>query len=90
MKTLSVLGTAAMFLVGGGILVHAIPPLASLLHGIEHMITGQTIVAGVLRVTAAMLFNGGVGILTGAILVGGQSLAGRVFGKAGEAQDAEH
>ncbi|MBU7573410.1 MAG: DUF808 domain-containing protein [Hydrogenophaga sp.] len=32
MKTLSVVGTAAMFLVGGGILVHGIPALG---HGIE-------------------------------------------------------
>ena len=27
MKSLSVVGTAAMFLVGGGILAHGIPPL---------------------------------------------------------------
>ena len=33
MKFLSVAGTAAMFLVGGGIIVHGIPPLASVLHG---------------------------------------------------------
>ena len=33
MKSLSVLGTAAMFLVGGGILTHGIPPLH---HAIEH------------------------------------------------------
>ena len=28
MKSLSVAGTAAMFLVGGGILVHGVPPVA--------------------------------------------------------------
>jgi uncharacterized protein len=32
MKTLSVVGTAAMFLVGGSILVHGVPPLEHLLH----------------------------------------------------------
>ena len=35
MKTLSILGTAAMFLVGGGILVHSIPALADMLHHVE-------------------------------------------------------
>ncbi len=34
MKTLSVLGTVAMFLVGGGILAHGIPPIEQLLHGL--------------------------------------------------------
>jgi hypothetical protein len=32
MKTLAVVGTAAMFMVGGGILVHGIPPLR---HAVE-------------------------------------------------------
>ena len=33
MKALSVVDTAAMFLVGGGILAHGTPPLEHLLHG---------------------------------------------------------
>jgi hypothetical protein len=33
MKTLSVVGTAAMFMVGGSILVHGIPPLHHLIEG---------------------------------------------------------
>jgi predicted DNA repair protein MutK len=33
MKGLSVAGTAAMFLVGGGIIVHGIPPLSAAAHG---------------------------------------------------------
>lgn len=32
MRALSVAGTVAMFLVGGGIIVHGLPPLAALLH----------------------------------------------------------
>jgi predicted DNA repair protein MutK len=35
MKALTVIGTAAMFLVGGGILSHGVPPLH---HGIEHLL----------------------------------------------------
>ena len=34
MKALSVVGTAAMFLVGGSILAHGIPPIEHLLHGL--------------------------------------------------------
>ena len=33
MKLLTVAGTAAMFLVGGGILVHGVPALHHLAHG---------------------------------------------------------
>src|SRR5690606_31331442 len=34
LRVLSVLGTAAMFLVGGGIVVHGLPPLHHLVHGV--------------------------------------------------------
>ena len=44
MKTLSVVGTAAMFLVGGGILVHGIPPLH---HVVEALAAGAGAVAGI-------------------------------------------
>ncbi|VFS42352.1 Inner membrane protein yedI [Serratia liquefaciens] len=37
MKVLSIVGTLAMFLVGGGIVVHGIAPLH---HAIEHWSTG--------------------------------------------------
>ncbi len=81
MKALSILGTAAMFLVGGGILVHAIPLLASMLHDLEHMIAGSSAIAGTLRVIAAMLFNGLAGVVTGGIIVGIQNLVSRLLGK---------
>jgi predicted DNA repair protein MutK len=46
MKILSVVGTLAMFLVGGGIVVHGIAPLH---HAIEHMAQGSnSIVAALL------------------------------------------
>ncbi len=59
MKTLSVLGTLAMFLVGGGILVHGIPLLH---HVIEHLAGqlgwGQTIAAAVLNALAGLVAGG--------------------------------
>jgi predicted DNA repair protein MutK len=61
MKFLSVAGTAAMFLVGGGILVHAIP-------FIHHVIQGIT-PAGGLGTLVSMLGDAVVGILTGIVVV---------------------
>ena len=59
MKTLSVLGTLAMFLVGGGIFVHGLPFLH---HVIEHLAGqlgwGQTIAAAVLNALAGLVAGG--------------------------------
>ena len=72
MRTLSVVGTAAMFLVGGGILVHSIPMVADSLHHVE-LLARELPVSGFSTVLAAMLFNGLFGVLTGGLLVGVQS-----------------
>jgi len=58
MKTLSVLGTAAMFLVGGGIITHGIPWLH---HPLEHTVAWVTHGAGM---------GGVVGSLSRALLIG--------------------
>jgi predicted DNA repair protein MutK len=62
MKTLSVLGTAAMFLVGGGILVHGIAPLH---HWIEHLVHPWGVWGGL----ATTVFNGLTGIAAGALVL---------------------
>ncbi len=63
MKTLSVLGTAAMFLVGGGILLHGVPALG---HALEHWSQEQgAIAAPVLNALGAGLG----GVLAGAVTV---------------------
>jgi predicted DNA repair protein MutK len=69
MKTLSVLGTAAMFLVGGGILVHGIPLAAEALHAVEALAHGLPAFAGFTTVLAAVLFNGLFGVVAGGLLV---------------------
>jgi predicted DNA repair protein MutK len=78
MKTLSVLGTAAMFLVGGGILVHGVPVLAAWLHGLEDIAHGLPVAADLFSGLAALVFNAITGILAGGILVGIHSLATRL------------
>lgn len=62
MKTLSVVGTAAMFLVGGAILTHGI---ASVHHWIEHF--ASSLNNGFLNAIVPALLNGLFGIVAGAI-----------------------
>lgn len=74
MKFLSVAGTAAMFLVGGGILEHGWPALREALIGL----TGDL---GAWRGPATMVLNAAIGVLAGTILVGGYAGARRLRGK---------
>jgi len=73
MRTLSVVGTAAMFLVGGGILVHSIPAVADSLHHIEVLTHELPVGGGFATVLAVMIFNGLFGVLIGGLLVGVES-----------------
>jgi hypothetical protein len=70
MKVLSVLGTAAMFLVGGGILVHGLPVLQPWLHGAEHAARGVPGVGAVLAAVAPAAFSALAGIVAGALVLG--------------------
>ena len=63
MKTLSVAGTAAMFLVGGNIVAHGIPPL-------HHVIEAIGEQAGAAAAVVSALLGGGLGLVIGAALVG--------------------
>jgi len=74
MKILSVVGTLAMFLVGGGIVVHGIAPLH---HAIEHMAQGSnSIVAALLPVLANLV----LGFIIGAIVLSAVKLIARLRG----------
>ena len=77
MRSLSVIGTAAMFLVGGGILSHGLPWVH---HLIESLTSGFTGFAGALLPSA---LDGVVGLVTGALVLLLVSLLKRLFpGKA--------
>ncbi|OIN13766.1 DUF808 domain-containing protein [Oceanisphaera psychrotolerans] len=80
MKGLSVVGTAAMFLVGGGILVHGIPGADTLIHD---WIRGLPLLGGTLNWLAPMLLNAAVGILAGILVLLLVKGAGRLKGAAG-------
>ncbi|EIX1535569.1 DUF808 domain-containing protein [Cronobacter sakazakii] len=75
MKALSVLGTIAMFLVGGGIVVHGIAPLH---HGIEHW--AQSL-GGVGAAVMPTVLNLVLGFILGAVVLAVVSLIGRLRGK---------
>jgi predicted DNA repair protein MutK len=75
MKALSLAGTAAMFLVGGGILVHGVPPLE---HAVERVAHGLPGLAGAL---VPLLAHALVGIVAGGLVLGVVALARRTFGR---------
>lgn len=74
MKVLSVLGTAAMFLVGGGILVHGIPVLH---HWAEALVTQGGLVGALMPALAGML----AGVVAGALVLAGVTLGKKLFRK---------
>lgn len=73
MKGLSIAGTAAMFLVGGGILAHGIPAL-------HHAVEGFTQGMGGMGVIVSSLADAVVGIVAGAIVLAGVMLVKRMRG----------
>jgi len=72
MKGLSVAGTIAMFLVGGGILAHGIAPLG---HMIEQLTVGM---GGVSAFALPQLINAAVGLITGALVLAVVTLVKRI------------
>ncbi len=74
MKTLTIVGTAAMFLVGGGILSHGFPPVH---HGIELL----TNMAGSLSGLISMLLDAVLGIVAGAVALLGMLALSLLRGK---------
>jgi uncharacterized protein len=81
MKGLSVAGTAAMFLVGGGILTHGVPALH---HGIEALVSAgahaRAAAGPVVSALLPLLLDALVGIAAGAVVLAGVTLLGRLRG----------
>lgn len=73
MKALTVIGTLAMFLVGGGILTHGVPAVH---HGIE----SAAAAAGFAAPLVAAALDALVGVLAGALALAAMTLVGRLRG----------
>jgi predicted DNA repair protein MutK len=66
LKTLSVVGTAAMFTVGGGIVVHGVPPLDHLVESGVVAIAGH---GGPLATAAKLILDALTGVVIGGLVV---------------------
>ena len=87
MRTLSVVGTAAMFLVGGGILVHGIPLVAETLHHVEELAQSLPWTGDIAALLAGLLFNGIFGVVAGGAIVAVITAFSRLLpGKSAEAE----
>lgn len=69
MKTLSVVGTAAMFLVGGSIVLHGIPNAHELIHHVNEFVHAIPIIGGVFSVITPLLIDALAGVLVGAMVM---------------------
>lgn len=76
MKGLAIVGTIAMFLVGGGIFSHNIPP-------IEHLFEGWAKATAPLEPVTLLLLEGLLGVVTGAVIVAVFLGVARLMGKGG-------
>ena len=77
MKTLSVVGTAAMFLVGGGIILHGNAPLHHVLQVL--LVSIETLPAGsALTLLTTLVANAVTGLIAGGVLVALLTLFNRI------------
>jgi uncharacterized protein len=82
MKGLSIAGTAAMFLVGGGILAHGIPDVEKWLRGVEQVAGAVPAAGPLLSFVLSMLSTALLGIAAGGVILALVALAKRSFGRA--------
>lgn len=69
MRLLSIAGTAAMFLVGGGILAHGIEPIHHWIEHIAEQITTVEPFGGPMATAFELLCHAGLGIIVGTIIL---------------------
>jgi len=79
MKVLSVVGTAAMFMVGGGILTHGIPVAHHFIEGLAQSAGTVPGIGAVLDFMTSSLLNGIAGVAAGALALAVVMGVGRVY-----------
>lgn len=79
MKLLSVVGTAAMFMVGGGILLHGIPGAHEVVHHASEAVGTVAGVGALLAFIVPSVLDLLAGLLTGAVALGVVGLAGKLL-----------
>ncbi|HCD13230.1 MULTISPECIES: DUF808 domain-containing protein [Shewanella] len=81
MKLLTIVGTAAMFMVGGGILTHGLHWVSEQITHVANWVGSLAVAGPVLAALTPTLLNALFGILAGAIAVALMSLLARLRGK---------
>jgi len=79
MKFLAVAGTLAMFLVGGGIIIHGIPALHHWIEHLVHPLEEIPAIGAVLHWLSLSLSNLVIGFGAGAVLVAVVQFAKKMF-----------
>ena len=88
MKALSVAGTAAMFLVGGSILTHGLPPLQHAIEAVTERVNDVSGIGPLLAAVAPLLLDALVGLVAGVLVLSAVTLVKRM--KAGPAPRSGH
>ena len=81
MKLLTIVGTAAMFMVGGGILTHGLHWVSEQITHVANWVGSLAVAGPVLAALTPTLLNALFGILAGAIAVALMSMVARLRGK---------
>lgn len=85
MKALSVLGTIAMFMVGGGILVHGVPALHHLVDGAAAAAAGVAGIGPLLKAVTPTVIDALAGVLAGAAALTVITIGSKLFRRKGAA-----
>ena len=85
MKGLSILGTAAMFLVGGGIVTHGIPWLHHVIENAGASLKGTAVAGPFLAAVTPSLLHGLCGLIAGTLVLLGVAAVRKLRGKSAAA-----
>lgn len=84
MKSLSVIGTAAMFMVGGGILTHGIKAIRHFIENSAEHTVALPYIGSVLAGLLPTLLDAAFGVLVGGLILAAVTLGGRLFKRKGD------
>ncbi len=79
MKTLTVVGTAAMFMVGGSILMHGVPALHHMVEASAAAAGTVPVVGGVLKAITPTLIDAIAGLIAGGIVLAVVTMGAKLF-----------
>jgi predicted DNA repair protein MutK len=79
MKLLGIVGTVAMFMVGGGILTHGLPFAHDLIHHATEVVATAPVVGGVLAVIVPSLLDAVAGVIAGGLALVVVTIVGKLI-----------